>query len=482
MKREDVIDLLKRWEDQFPVEKWHVNGIYVWPVIKMIIFNNWKSQNVKYNNLQKIQVKQRKKYKIVVSAFKLLKLLISRTREAPILFLSANTYRTDFNGFYVNKYFEPIIEYLRCNNDANSVIVEYQPQKTDRKYGTEKRTLFFEQYIPVLNFVSRVFLTKGKLNLEGFDDFENELKLNISDRVFTSTFKKSLINTVNIIKTHSMLFGLLLHKYKPKCVISLCYYNTFGYALNYTANKKGIPSVDMQHGGLGPMHPAYNIFNKIPTEGFNVLPRYFWCWDKSSFRTVRSGVKAEGFHDVILGGNPWLSYFVANHQEHMPPTKKKIILYTLQLNPPEDYIIEAIRKTPDEFQWWLRLHPRTLNTMDKLKQLLADFGVLHKVEVDMAVTYPLPEIMSNSIAHISGFSGSVIEGIQLGVKTIVIDSLGAVNYSDYIKSKEAILCIEKNPDILLNTILKTKSNIVKPSNVYRFKAILTDLLSGNSDN
>src|SRR5690606_9457271 len=123
-----------------------------------------------------------------------------------------------------------------------------------------------------------------------------------------------------------------------------------------------------------------------------------------------------------MGGNPWIAYVTQNGGHYTFPTSRHIILYTLQYDDIPPHVIEAIKSTPQQFQWWIRLHPRKLQAKSIITELLlrSEVNPCH-FEIEKATNYPLPIILAKSYVHVSGSSGSIIEAAEMGVFSIIVE-------------------------------------------------------------
>jgi hypothetical protein len=482
MDRKEVAEFLSEIEKKYPVDEWTIDGVHVWPIVKFNIFIRWRSvEYKKYNSLLKKsseKVKSKSRVATLFISFKhLFKLLFKKRAELPILFAGANTYRVDFEGESINRYFQPITEYLRAQFDHDFLLTEYTPQNDSKNYKSRDKLLFLDLYFPAARFLQYFNTRRSEENLPGFEAFLNDFRAKMPELVKSMKYLKILRARIKELKAYEFIYNILFDKHSPRYAISLCYYSLPIYAMNRAAQKRGIVSVDMQHGGIGYTHPAYSNYSKVPSSGFNVMPKIFWCWDTASARAIETWSSKQKFHRVIVGGNPWSSYFKNTKTSYKFPDKK-IILYTLQLNFPEAFIVEAIRNTPGEYQWWLRLHPRTLSMKEDLKEFLIREGIYDKVEIDNAVLYPLPQILLNSVIHVSRSSGSIIEASQLGVKSVIIHETGVDNYRDYIENNEAISFLKDSPDELLKTIIENEKPPASPGDnqSFDYRSVIDDFL------
>jgi hypothetical protein len=488
MTRKEIIALINNLEQKYPVDEWVIDDISVWPIIKVNIFNGWRVKYDKefadYNAVVRSKTKRKgllkKVQELLKSAIYLSKLLLKSPVRVPFLFLGANNYRVIVDDIFVNKYFEPIANLLRNEYSEKSLFIEYQPQDPAKKYQVADEVVFIENYYGVakllqyLNGNNKIVTSK----LKDFNLLVTDLKVKMPDFADYNSQLSYLHRQIVSIKTYIYLFDIFFKKYAPKYAMGLCYYNIVSYAMDYSAIKNKVVSIDMQHGGQGDLHPSYATYNKVPRDGFNVFPKIFWCWDKPSYDVINNWITKQSFHQVLLGGNPWIPFSAqVDKNEYIFP-QQKIILYTLQLNEPEDYIIDAIKNTPNGYVWWLRMHPRAINTKGLIEDLLKVNGVFDSVEIDRASSYPLPAILRHATVHLSNFSGSVIEAAQLGVKTILLNEVGVANYAEYINSGDAVACLSRSAGELMELIIKIDADADnRQSDNYDYKKTVKEMLT-----
>ena len=273
------------------------------------------------------------------------------------------------------------------------------------------------------------------------------------------TFSKIVIIKQFIyIKILKSIYKKILLKNNIDEVYILCYYVSEMYAMNLATSELDIPSWDIQHGGQGGLHIAYTNFNAIPKTGYKLLPKKFWAWDTASASEIAKWVSTQEFHDVEAKGNPWIEYCVRRYTAEIDTTKK-IILYTMQpigdslLDP---YIIDTIKKTPPDYIWWLRLHPRQLKEKAKLYNLLDKYNLLNRVNIEDATKLPLPGILAKTFIHISKYSGSILEAYMMEVKTIILSSIGVESFPEVANTEYGLIHLEENSNILLNQIKNSR--------------------------
>src|SRR5690606_28068781 len=126
--------------------------------------------------------------------------------------------------------------------------------------------------------------------LHSYEEFMTEINLHKLLKPSKLT-TPSLVKNVDKIKVYGAVFNFFFEQLQPKVSFGLCYYNDEMLAMNYAAAKSKVISIDMQHGTQGPLHFAYASWTKQPSDGFDLLPSIFWCWDKESALTINEWIE-----------------------------------------------------------------------------------------------------------------------------------------------------------------------------------------------
>lgn len=460
--RSEFVAILNKFEENYPVNTWKFGGVDVWPIVKFELFTSWRNKIYRESTTHLKATTTRQKQRIIQkilsfisSCLSVLSLRFSRKRRVDLIFAGAYSHRVDFGGSFINRYYFPIKKTIE-NKGVSSLSVEYNSRLLNKTYPDN--TLFIEELMPFYNFQKKFSLRSYEKSLSQFSNLLSEFDNEFPGIINPTQFENAIYKKIETIISQSKLFKLVLKNYQPKIVFTLCYYSSVMYALIHQCKKMNILTCDIQHGGIGNSHPAYSWFHEVPTKGYSILPDVFWVWDAASENSLNKWINNQRHHKVFKGGNPWLSFILKETKQAFVSPQKKIILYTLQLDLPDDYIIQAIKETPSDFQWWLRMHPRTLHLRKELITHLSQHQVLNRVNVEEATSYPLPELLKKATVHISKSSGSVIEAAQLNVITIVLDRLGVENYADYIDAGKIIPLLTRNSDELVRVIKNIQVN------------------------
>lgn len=455
--RKEIILFLQDCETRYQVKDWQVDGLHIWPLLKMLVFFHNLSRASKSNNTIKISKYKRlfiKGKKVVFSFYCYITLKISKV---DFVFAGATGHRQNYKGKSFNKFFDPLMNYKEKEQQQSSILFEYQDCNIAGIYKSER--------VRMLSNLYPFFKLKQKnkfisLNLDdNFNEFLNELieKYGFDKQVFLDEIR----NNLKSISIWRSLWLYIFKKTQPKIAFGLCYYSPAMYAMNIASEELNIPSVDMMHGLQGALHSSYNI-TEFPKKGYAMLPSYFWLWDEDALTSLNKFLEKQKTHQAFVGGNPW-HLFLQKEASYDLSISKKIILVTLQttLKPIlNNFILEAIKDTEEEYQWWLRFHPRmTPEEINTIYTSLEKNNLLHKVEIQKANDLPLPILLANCKVHISKFSGSISEAAMIGgCLNVIIDEIGKTSYQNLLEEGKAVFYNPQTEENLFRFIIKQLQN------------------------
>ena len=463
--REYVVSRLNELEGQFPVEHWKIKDIHIWPLIKNIAFYRWHRQYENSLTNLKRTIKRPNRFqrvvkKIYAHCFWMILKFLPGKKKVKILFCGAFTHRILDDGIFINRYFDPLIENL---NISNSIFVEYGPvgKNARKSYSQYERILFLKEIAPILWKKGRNSLRR--LHIEGEMLAEGLIEIGRIIEVDPQVIVDKLYNSLYHIEGHAIFFSKLIEKYKLEAAFGLCYYELGMYGMNLAAARYGIVSIDMQHGGIGPLHTAYSGFRTVPTTGFNIFPKIFWCWDDPSAEVIRQWAKNTA-HRVVNGGNPfYLKKFANGHPvlDEVLKSGKKIITFTLQYSTIEEFILEAIKELKNDFTWFIRLHPRKRHERTEIEKLLQDADLISYVNLIEATALPLPQILMKTAVHVSKFSGSINEAYELGIANVIVGEIGR-NQFQGLTQKTNVFFFNEKENAKLSEVIRMATTTTKP--------------------
>ena len=260
-------------------------------------------------------------------------------------------------------------------------------------------------------------------------------------------------------------FKKLLKRIQPSFGFTSCYYQNDGLAFNLACHELGIISIDIQHGSISELHRAYGRWNRIPDGGFELFPSVFWCWGEYEADIISQwNSKVEQWHQPFIGGNPWLSFWrkgadeiILYYQNIIRKMKNKLPRYQhilLALQDTDNSLMsikEAIRESPPDWFWWVRLHPASMKEQKKIKNFFKDFPQ-DRVEFDMANDLPLPALIREMNVVITGWSSVVEEAEFFEIPSVVTHIFGTQLFKKEVISGCVLPAFTKED--LLNAIKK----------------------------
>lgn len=461
MNREEIIEILHRLEEIYEVDKWNINGIDLWPVIRIsyafkllsqnetcYINNKYNEQSknpslitktIRYfyygvrNKLHRIalyieDIWARRYYRMTISNF-----------DTKYIFLGAHSHRVMLNGTVYNRFFDPLIEQSKLNN---YLVFEYDGYNTKNRYPAKEKVVDLNKVIKGHNLERNLItelnrweqlldFTKDQVVDNGYSEVANE---------FVSYIKSpNTVRILNLLLSQYLFWNKYFDTHKVKVVYTLCYYSIPNFAIYAAAKAHNIKTIEVQHGPQSKYHPAFAAYSKVPPMGYNTLPDVFWCWDQESTIVIKDWNSSR--HQAIVGGHPWLeAWRLGLFKFKLETNCKPIILYALQTFPLEDafpgFLIRTIKETED-MHWIIRLHPRMNNISLDIKELL-EVNKISNFDIHKSDLYPLPAVLSKTAVNVTFFSGVTIEAAHMGIKTIVIDERGISFFTNLINQGDVI--------------------------------------------
>lgn len=445
LSRRDLLDFLDQAETKYPVDTWEIDGVLVWPLIKIDLFFRHVNAESRDEALSKLTKWRKttihsKTIKIFISFIRFITLYLKGREPIVAFFSDSYGHRLVYNEAFINRYFKPMVDYLDAEDPKFTCLTINDDTENLQRYPSDESIFFIHRYLLGAKLWQKFFGKKGKhIRLERYSDFIMDLSDSrfghlCVDKNYMAHVQRKVANVL----AFSRIVQILIRKHTPKVIFELCYYSTLRFGINHAAFQAGVSTVEIQHGGMGRDHVSYSGWSKLPHQGYSLLPQIFWLWDESSKQLIEKWTEGNRYHTAVLGGNPWLPYVKEKIDVFSFPKDRSIILYTLQYSEIPNHVLEAIKLTPDHFQWWIRLHPRKLESKSIIKNILDNSGIdPDRYEIEKATSYPLPAILLNTHVHLSGSSGAVIEAAQMGVYSLILEEIGTVYYSDLIDKGKA---------------------------------------------
>ncbi|WP_289023293.1 hypothetical protein [uncultured Salegentibacter sp.] len=437
-------------EQKFPVNQWRIEGVDIWPHIRIKLYIFLLNLDADKPKLNDSYSSQKGKYGIVKRLLKIpgaimnalsgLYQFYKKLEPKKIIFFGSHFHRTRQNGVYFNRFFDPMVDTHNLQDEV--YMIEFE--RIYEKNYNQKAILPLHQYLnqfKLLKKLNGLFSQSIKENIQLKDykafyeelirDFPAAKNLNISIEALTLWARK--------VSRTKGFFSKLFKKTKPEKIIFLSYY---GYddlaAAILAAHELGIKTIDFQHGPQTNVHMAYTAWTKHPDRPYNIMPMEYWTWDQRSKDNIEEWAKNLLEIKSQIVGNPFVNYLML---EEAYTSNRNNILFSLQpmevekMFPPN--LINFINT--EQFYWILQLHPRSSVNQQDIKAFFQANNINErKYTVQNSSETPLPNALSKVGCHITHFSGSILEAVEIGIPTVLIHPLAWEIFSDYIDNERVI--------------------------------------------
>ena len=407
-----IKEIINDLEDKFPVNKWKVDGIHVWPYIRIKIYIFLLQANK--NDIEKKQNETYVKlffqkqlfnfflipFRLIFAFFEITQFFLKLKRKK-ILFFGSYFHKVKIKDEYFNRFFDSMVDFHGIKDEV--YLIEFQ--KIYKKNYNQKAIIPLTKYLNHYKLIKKIIINFKSDNtnvfLEKYTDFLVELNnLNINS-VSLKLSKNDIINWGGKIKNTKGFYSILYALVKPEKIIMLSYYGFDDLAAAMVvANDLNIKTIDFQHGPQTNVHMAYSSWSNYPKTGFNTMPIEYWNWDENSKRNIDLWAAHKTIVNSKIVGHPFLSYWKNNMVNEIVQNKR--ILYSLQLSTFEDLFTNKLIQTINnsKYGWTFRIHPRSGFNFYNLKMFLNDKITIDNYIIEDAINIPLPSSLSNSIIHV----------------------------------------------------------------------------------
>lgn len=482
MNPKAACEILAEIEQRFDVNSLYYKDLRVWPLIRKALWGQWMAPWIftakqaskqaphhrnaqaflpsKISGIVKAPVRRSKaalRYLINQRVHQRQLASLCQNGTVDILFFSwPSDYTNQFGGKLYNHFVDPMTDLVRERYSFLKLELN-----SDRKQKTlprfEPTTFINPPYSPlrVLRRAHRVDRTEGFEELQG-------IILQVAGHVQLEPGR--IIERALNIERHQAFFVEILTELRPRAIFSV---RLNPMALMWASKKLGIPTVDIQHCKQGKYHPMYTHWTKIPDDGYELLPDFYWCWgEQSRYNIARWQPPGCRHHRPVVGGNRWLAKWTegdgfspSNDVETFLERLRRVeivILVTLQpINDPlPAHVLDAMQRSPSTWLWLVRLHPSQRGMREQVRALLERHGV-HNFEIECATRAPLYALLKQSDHHITCWSSVCYEALSFYVPTTIVHPIGLELYHDYID--QGIFTYVQNGDALLAAIKKVYS-------------------------
>jgi UDP-N-acetylglucosamine 2-epimerase len=125
----------------------------------------------------------------------------------------------------------------------------------------------------------------------------------------------------------------------------------------------------------------------------------------------------------------------------MGANAKRHILVTLQTGFTHKGVLadllQAMRDSPDDWQWWVRLHPVDVDKRSYVRRLLEESKV-RNFTLEPATDLPLYALLRQMDVHVTHSSSTVLEAETFSVPSVLVSQYGMERYPEQIRSGWAV--------------------------------------------
>jgi hypothetical protein len=441
----DIMALLAEAETDYPVNDWTVRGTRVWPLIRGLLYYELSHSPGAATAAPSIWRRLRdhagRVWNSMVAPYLDRPANLPRTAAADAFFL---TYSNARQARLAGKHFDircgPVQELFRQRHRSTH-IWEYSFTENYRAPRYSPSYLVQREFYQ-LHFRQALGFGPPEVRLPRYPDFIRAISARGAPSALVE--EDRVVRRCGYLLALADRFDTALQAIRPAAAFA-ANAGPYDFALHLACRRRGIPSVELQHGTQGPLHGQYASWNRVPEEGYDLLPHVFWCWDEESARTINEwSARCRPRHQAVVTGVPWFDYCASVPPEQVDPELaarlrrpggRKRGLITLQ--PPEkvstdgklipDFVLEALERIGPAWSWWIRLHPTMPADLGPLRSLLQGRAV--EADLEAANDIPLYFLLRGTDLHLTHSSATVMDARLLGVSSVVWSDLGTRLYA-----------------------------------------------------
>lgn len=467
MDDKKATELLVRIESEFDVNSVVCDTVHVWPLVRAALWKRLKYPGVDVQGIAGgrhsvtlfAQERARDAYLLygsirgILEAFLHRRLLRRRMDDlkarAPVdvLFYALGMhYQKLHDDVVVNAKLDPIHELAREKGKCLKLELAHSVPR-GRKAGGGSRYIESFSVPDCARFLRQGY---GKQLLGGHAGMEIAHFDALQDVVTSTTgielVEHGFVHQVLRMRRYRPFFDELLSILSPEVVFLVCFYDIRSMALIWACKIAGVRTVDVQHGKQGRNHGMFSHWSSLPVGGYDVLPDMFWVWGEETKRNLLRARRDNTlhYHRPVVGGNVWLSrwihggaydVFMKEYESYIDWISKfrRRVLVSLQPieEPLPNNLLEAVKNSPEEWIWLMRLHPHQRKDITLFQSWLERTG-RSNYEIEACTEIQLYYLLKRIDVHVTCFSSVCYEALCFRKPTVFIAEIARVLYEDYI--------------------------------------------------
>jgi hypothetical protein len=478
-----MMSVLEEIESEFPVAEWRVDGRRAWPFVRTRLGYGFANESSGIA-IPPAQVGARA---IAVEALGVLAALPRIVKAArphtttralatidSVFFSDGASFLRTADGTFVERHCDPLRRSLRDRGHESYLLVPGHSMPGP----LTPPTAYVQPRLDLARALARIS-RRPRTELPEFDGVREVLGRRNLDRHLPP---ESVISyAMSAIDRCAATFGRLFAGLHIGAGLVVGYYSLQSMAFVLACRLAGIPSVDLQHGVQGRLHFAYGRWRRVPADGYELLPRFFWVWSAEEAAAINEWRGSIADHEPIVGGNPLLQQWAAGQigsgdfatgdagVAERAGAARRTVLWTLhgwESGLDLERIARSVASGPANWFWWLRAHPLHLDRVEELVHELDRHGV-RNADVREASRVPLFALLQQVDVHVTEYSSVVLEAERFGVASVVVHPVGEELYADRVATG-VVTVARPNGDNLFEVVerqavQRTRTAVAPPS-------------------
>jgi len=442
-----VLDLLNEIEAEHSVWAWQIDGVPVWPWLRPYLAQSLEHTRMHIRRVSGlrafVQTQRRRARKLTAG---LPAMLLDRAAAAPVepadvIFLTMSTARRFVvDGKRYDVFSDAIRDLAGDTAGLSPLVLEFCPS-AEYRLPRYRPSHFIQSALDRSDLRAKLAASRTPLEVPGgladaLDRIERASGLSVAVAYVEQRCRK--------LAAWSRYFEGVFRATAPKMVVGYGWWDDPVVAAALACSRLGIPTVDVQHGIQGAKHAAYSRWPQLPESGVATVPNVFWVWGDDEKAAIEPWTApASGRHRVAVAGNPSLTLFrdegaalVRSFDRQLESARGSRagveVLVALAGRVPEPLVV-AMRESPSDWYWWLRMHPAAHDIRHEVEDV-ADAVGRSRVNVSEASELPVYSLIRRADVVVSERSSTLMEAIELGVGSVLIDETARSYYAPQIEA------------------------------------------------
>lgn len=473
LRSSEVLDLINEIEARYPVGEWKVNGVRIWPLLRVRLYTDIFGAALLDGHVPTSRQRTRERLmRVLRTAARYLKVRwADRAKharwpeEVDVIFLSDGVSFSDIEGRWYERFFDPMMEVLR-RDDRTALLLTPMTMMHQPRWSPSR---LIQPGIDAVKVRSALPPRRAvDCEFEGLEAMLDQLRaIGLSALVPSVTEVTEISRRLLLLERH---FARMLNRVKARRAFVNTYYSAEGMAFTLAARRRGILVADFQHGVQGENHVAYGRWSRVPEGGYDLLPQEFWVWSETELRAIEAWSPAGGSgHLAVHCGNPWLDLWgsgelpalrastnAARAARDADPRKHVLVSLQWGIADAECRKMLAAAELCKDMAWWFRMHPLMLREIDAFRRLIGEYDI-PGCQIELPTNLPLPAILGVVDAHVTASSTVVIEASHFGVPSVITSQFGAQCFEAQIASGIAELA--EKPEMIAQALRRMRDRM-----------------------